>query len=1165
MAEQSSQYNSLIEKLDSFTRKYYTNQVIRGAIFSAIYILAFFLAINLMVYYLYPTTGLRKLLFYGFILSSLAFVARFFATPLLHYYRLGKIISYEQAAQIIGTHFAEVKDKLLNILQLRNDATAQPNAALLLAAIDQKAVELKPVDFSFAVDLSKNKRYLRFLAPPLLLFLFLIIAAPNVIKQGTARLYHNNTVYEKQAPFQFVIQNKDLKALQYDNYTLEVKIEGDALPNEVYLESDKNTYQLKKKSKNLFTYEFSNIRQTTEFQLNASGFRSKDYTLQVVAKPVVAGFEIACVYPPYTGKQNEAVKNLGDLVVPAGTRLSWKFNTQNVEELRFLIGDSAYQVKRSGESEFTFSLAFMQSAGYTLKVSNASVKDADSVSYSLNVTPDLYPVITVNEQHDSSSKKYFYYNGEVSDDYGVRRLTFNYQITRSDSGATNESKSLEVPIAAGLSSKFTFYWNQQDFAIAPGDKMSYYFEVWDNDGIHGSKSTRSNLMNFQMPTLNELNKEITKDNKELKDDMKETMAKADKLKNELHDMQDKLHEKKELNWDDKKNLAKNIEKQKELQKELESMKEKMDQNFEKQKDLNEVKPEFAEKEKRLQDLFDQVMNKEMKELYEKLQKMLEDLQKKDALDKMQDMEANNEKLEKEMDRMLELFKKLEFDQKLDLTADKLDKLSKKQEELAKQTEKAQDNKDGKPDNKDAKDAKDKKGGDNKDQKAQNGKDNNKDPKDAAKDQKAEEQLKDQQAKLNDELKDAKKDVDDLKKLNEETKSDQDFKDVDKKMDGAEKQTADAKQNMDAKQNKKASKSQQSASQSMEEASKSLQDMKASLDKEEDEEDLQAIRQLLKNILQLSFDEEKLMADVNLTNINNPKYVDLMHEQQRIRENSKMVEDSLYALAKRQDKISSYVTKQINDVNKYLAKAITDMEDRNKMRAAGNEQFVMTGYNNLALMLSESMQQMQQQMSEKESKGDPKDGKPKMCCKKPGQGKPNLSKMQKQLNDKISQAAEMMKKQGQGKPQGGSQGAMSKEFAEMAQMQAQIRREMEKASQQEGKDGTKPMGDLSQTSKQMEETEKNLVNKQITGEMLNRQQQIMDKLLQAENAERQKDQEQKRESHTGKDVKREIPPAIEAYLKARQSEVDLYKTVPPSLKPYYKTLAEKYFRSLSIQQ
>ena len=59
----TSSYNSLIGKLDKFIRKYYTNQLIRGAIFSAVYVLAFFLAINLLEYYFYLSTGLRKVLF----------------------------------------------------------------------------------------------------------------------------------------------------------------------------------------------------------------------------------------------------------------------------------------------------------------------------------------------------------------------------------------------------------------------------------------------------------------------------------------------------------------------------------------------------------------------------------------------------------------------------------------------------------------------------------------------------------------------------------------------------------------------------------------------------------------------------------------------------------------------------------------------------------------------------------------------------------------------------------------------------------------------------------------------------------------------------------------------------------------------------------------------
>lgn len=1115
----SGSYQSLIEKLDLFIRKYYTNQLIRGAIFSAVYVLAFFLAINLLEYFFYLSPILRKILFFGFIFSSLAFIAKFFGEPLLHYYRLGKIISYEKAAQIIGTHFSEVKDKLLNILQLHSAASAQ-ESELLLAAIDQKSFELKPIDFSFAIDLKKNKKYLRYLAPPALLFLFIIIAAPNVIKEGTKRLYHNDTFYEKDAPFQFIVINKSLKALQFESYTLELKIEGDALPAEVQLQdlTNGNAITLKKKEANLFYYEFTNLQKSLKFRFTANGFRSAEYLLEVVAKPVVASFEIVCDYPTYTGKQDEVLKNLGDLIVPAGTKLTWRFNTQNVESVGFQLGDSLYAAKRTGDGEFVFSKSFLQSALYTIKVSNSNVKDADSVSYSLNVTPDLYPIIAVQERNDSATQKYFYYVGEVSDDYGLRNLTFNYQLTRADS-ATSINKSLDVNISRGNSSRFTYYWTITDLGMKPGDRLSYYFEVWDNDGVHGSKSARSNMMEYNMPSLNELNKQITKENKEIKEDLKDLMKDAKDLKKELQSMQDKLQEKQNLNWDDKKNLQENIEKQKDLLKQMEEMKSKMEQNFEKQSEFKQVDEKIAEKQERLKELMDKTMSDEMKKLMEKLEKMLDQLQKKDALEKMDDMKSENEKVEKELDRMLELFKKLEFNQKLQETAGKLDKLAKKQDELAKR---AEENKDAKNDE-------------------------------------LQKELKEQQEKLNQELKEAKKDVEELKKLNEETKSEQDFKDIEKSLETAEKQQQDAQQDMNQKKNDSASKNQKSAANNMKNASQKMSDMQSQMESEQNAEDMQAIRQLLENIVQLSFDEEKLMNDVKSTNINNPKYVALMTEQQRIRENSKMVEDSLYSLAKRQDQIKSFITKEITSVNKYLSKSIDDMEDRNTVRAMSQQQFVMTGYNNLALMLSEALQQMQQQQSENDQKSS---GKPKNCmkCKKPGAGLPNLSKMQKQLNDKIQKMGEMMKREGQGQKSG--QQGMSREFAEMAQMQQQIRKELEKINQTENKDGKGSLGNLGEAIKKMEDTEKNLVNKQLTTEMQKRQNEILNKLLEAENAQRQRDEQPERESQTGKEPQRQIPPSLEEYLKARQSETDFYKTVPPSLKPYYKDLAEKYFRNIT---
>ena len=115
----SDSYQLLINRLDAFIRKYYKNQLVKGCIYSFTLSLAFFLIITLLEYVGHFSMGLRAVLFYLFVGSILFILARFIAIPLLHLYRFGKIISHEQSADIIGKHFTDVQDKLLNVLQLK--------------------------------------------------------------------------------------------------------------------------------------------------------------------------------------------------------------------------------------------------------------------------------------------------------------------------------------------------------------------------------------------------------------------------------------------------------------------------------------------------------------------------------------------------------------------------------------------------------------------------------------------------------------------------------------------------------------------------------------------------------------------------------------------------------------------------------------------------------------------------------------------------------------------------------------------------------------------------------------------------------------------------------------------------------------------------------------
>ena len=192
-----SNYNLLIEKLDAFIRKYYKNQLIRGAIYSFTLLLAFYLAVTTLEYFGHFSTTLRTILFYSFIGGNIFIIGKYVVVPLRHLYRFGKIISREQAAVIIGQHFPEVKDKLLNVLQLHQQAeetSAEQRVSreLVLAGIDQKTIELKPVPFSSAINFGENKKYLRYAFIPLLILVVIIVAAPSMIKESTKRLIEHN-------------------------------------------------------------------------------------------------------------------------------------------------------------------------------------------------------------------------------------------------------------------------------------------------------------------------------------------------------------------------------------------------------------------------------------------------------------------------------------------------------------------------------------------------------------------------------------------------------------------------------------------------------------------------------------------------------------------------------------------------------------------------------------------------------------------------------------------------------------------------------------------------------------------------------------------------------------------------------------------------------------
>ncbi len=284
-----------------------------------------------------------------------------------------------------------------------------------------------------------------------------------------------------------MVNPDSLKAVQFSDYLLKVKVDGQVLPNEVFVTLGNVQYRLTKDAANEFSYKFVNVQKDIPFQLFAGGVESRDYTLEVLRKPNILSFRTKLNFPDYIGRASEELANVGDLVVPQGTNIGWVFNAQNTDQPRPAFRQrSAADAKRFDDELFSFNRRALRDETYKIFLSNARLPGADSVAYTITVIPDLHPQISVEEFKDSTNRKFTYFAGDASDDYGLLNLTFNYQIKKAKGGQL-PMNTVKINKPAGKAVQYEYNWDLRNLNLEPGDEVSYYFEVFDNDGVNGCK------------------------------------------------------------------------------------------------------------------------------------------------------------------------------------------------------------------------------------------------------------------------------------------------------------------------------------------------------------------------------------------------------------------------------------------------------------------------------------------------------------------------------------------------------------------------------------------------------------------------------------------------------------------------------------------------------
>jgi hypothetical protein len=427
-------------------------------------------------------------------------------------------------------------------------------------------------------------------------------------------------------------------------------------------------------------------------------------------------------------------------------------------------------------------------------------------------------------------------------------------------------------------------------------------------------------------------------------------------------------------------------------------------------------------------------------------------------------------------------------------------------------------------------------------------------------EKSSEELKEEQDKLNEEFDELKEDLDELEKMNEELENPNSMLDTEEEEESIEEQMEESSEELEKDNKKKAGESQEGAAEKMKAMAQQMEQMMAEDEEESAEEDMAALRVLLENIIQLSFDQEDLMRDIKTTSKDDPKYVTHGQTQRKFKDDARIIEDSLFALSKRIIQLEAIVNREINLVNENMLKSIDFIADRQTDQVTTRQQYTVTSLNNLALLLEEVLKQMQEEQAES-MPGTGNCEKPGGMGKKPSSSQ--MKKMQEGMKGQMEKMKKQLEKQGnEGKP-GKMPGEMSKSLAQSAAKQAAIRREIEKMGNKLNEDGSGNGNELKKIAKEMEQLERDIVNRKIDQNTLKRQQDIVTRLLKHENAERQREQDNKRKSTESTNPPVSAPADYKKYLEEREREIEMLKTTPPSLKPYYKEKVNEYFNNLEL--
>lgn len=1118
--------NQIIRKIVLFQRKNLVFRFIAGSIHFFIFFLIIWLSTFLTDSVFYFKTEVR---WFILILNSSLTIYLFYQfvlLPVIDSFLLSEKKDLTPVTKYIGERFPSIADRLTNIYQLIISEPPGSSSSIKQYAIGQFAQKVTDINFAKKLVLKDYFLPFSFMLPVLMGSIILIFSLSGRLSLSAKRVLNPAGEYAIVPWYEFSVNPGDASIISGESLEITILYQGPEADNCMFWyrnQGEKNLQsKVLRKGQNNYHLELDNIRKPFDYYVQAipafpaewrNKLISKMYTIETLNPPLINEILVEIQPPFYTKLPKRFLDlNVGDIIAYPGSKINISgLVSKNLKKAEMVFSDDEKKNCRIRENKFSYAFTINTDKSYYFNISDLEdLHNQDPIEYSITVLVDQFPFVEITEPGEDIE---IAADGAVNlviegnDDFGFKSLNLHYQI-QGKIKETRDSTWQNIPILiSSPHAKYfqqSYLWNFANLPVSFEDYVKYYVTLTDNDIIKGPKKSRSNTYYIRFPSLEQLFDEFEMTQNENLESTEDLAKESEELKKDLEEIRREMKREKEIDWERKRSLEATIEKQKKIQEKLQKIEEDLEQAIKKMENNQLFSPEILEKYRQLQNLFQEIITPELLQAMNELQNALNNLDQKSGQRSLEKFKLNQERFKENLERTLALFEKVKLEQELDRMVKMAEQLKKEQSEISEALQ---------------------------DENLLN---------------------KNERESLLQKEENQKDLLERIEKSLAELEKSQSLDDYPKSRNHLEeaKDTGSQLQNqMQNLMNQMSAGNQAQAGKSSKQVGRQMEQLYSDLKKAQDEmimsdkkKILTKMQKITENLLKLSENEENLVDNTKSLSNYTDRFPEVAESQQKILEGMSHVIRDIIDLSHETFFISPQISKSLGSANGNMRKSLSELENRRQNTASNFQRQAMAGINESILSMNQSMEMM--------SSASSATGFEQYL-----EQMRKLSGRQGQLN----QESLNFFKQNQGSLSMEQQGYLRR----MAAEQRAIQESMENMAN-EMQNRSDILGRLDHMANEMGEVVEDLQALNIDRKTIERQQQILSRMLDAQKSVREKEYSKKRLAEVGKEYRRKSPddPTNMEDPRMKQLSLDLIRALQEGFNPDYEKLIEEYFRALN---